>query len=127
MVVALKIRSNSRIFKEEKERLLNEIEELSKTAHVRGEEAKIHPLDKDKIESQINAKLNDSDWAIIMALYEEPAIDNRLLSEKVFLSYEGVRSSLKKMYGLFELSGGGKLMRFELLRLALKYSSSSAE
>lgn len=60
-------------------------------------------LDKKKIESTINTSLNQSDWDILNALYNNPAIGNKEIAETVFLSVEGVRSSLKKMYRFFNI------------------------
>lgn len=60
-------------------------------------------LDKERIESTINLPLNQSDWDILNALYNNPAIGNKEIANVVFLSVEGVRSSLKKMYRFFDI------------------------
>lgn len=60
-------------------------------------------LDKKKIEESISAKLNESDWKIVRHIIKYPSISNNELSELVSLSVEGCRSSLKKMYRLFDI------------------------
>tara|TARA_B100000809_G_scaffold261520_1_gene310590 strand:- start:1087 stop:2679 length:1593 start_codon:yes stop_codon:yes gene_type:complete len=66
-------------------------------------EQKIVQLDKVMLEKHIQANLNESDWAIVQVLYENPAISNKVLAERIVLSVEGTKSSLKKMYSLFEI------------------------
>jgi hypothetical protein len=66
-------------------------------------EQKIVEIDKVLLEKHIQANLNESDWAIIQILYENPAISNKVLAERIALSVEGAKSSLKKMYSLFEI------------------------
>ena len=67
-------------------------------------ERKEFQLEKELLEKEIDAKLNESDWLIIQALYKNPAQSNKELADKVALSVEGTRSSLKKMYRLFEIA-----------------------
>jgi DNA-binding MarR family transcriptional regulator len=60
-------------------------------------------IDRVVIENYIEANLNESDWAIMKALYDNPAISNKVLADQISLSVEGAKSSLKKMYSLFEI------------------------
>ena len=60
-------------------------------------------LNKEKIEESVSAKLNETDWKIIDQIIKNPSISNNELSELVSLSVEGCRSSLKKMYRLFDI------------------------
>tara|TARA_B100000809_G_C15131040_1_gene528419 strand:- start:335 stop:2404 length:2070 start_codon:yes stop_codon:yes gene_type:complete len=60
-------------------------------------------LDRVKIESAANNKLNESDWKILNILYNNPSIINNAIAKKVNLSVEGTSSSLQKMYRLFKL------------------------
>lgn len=89
----------------EKEALLQKIEMLKVEANINLTTSiaqNKHPqLDKKRIETAINSSLNKSDWNILNALYNNPAIGNKEIADAVSLSVEGVRSSLKKMYSFF--------------------------
>lgn len=103
--VALVLRNRKN--RNEQTKLLAEIENLKKqgaalnTTELANNE-KIS-LNKEKIEESISAKLNETDWKIIDQMIKNPSISNNELSELVSLSVEGTRSSLKKMYRLFEV------------------------
>tara|TARA_B100000809_G_scaffold257113_1_gene298136 strand:- start:1697 stop:2431 length:735 start_codon:yes stop_codon:yes gene_type:complete len=60
-------------------------------------------LNKHKIEKQQAIKLNDSDWKIINTIMNNSTISNKELANQVALSVEGTRSSLKKMYRIFDI------------------------
>ena len=81
-------------------------------------------LDRNAIESKCNSSLNDTDWKILTLLVDEPTMTNAQLAEAVFLSYEGVRSSLKRLYLAFDLSNtpGKNSLRMKLILSALSYS-----
>ena len=89
----------------EREVLLQEIKLLKAEKHIDLTKAISNngdsQLDKEKIETAINNPLNPSDWKILNALYQNPAIGNKEIADVVSLSIEGVRSSLKKMYSFF--------------------------
>jgi tetratricopeptide (TPR) repeat protein len=63
-------------------------------------------LDKKKIEAYLGKALGDSSWDILNAIYNDPSISNREIAEEVFLSVEGVSSSLRRMYRSFKVSSG---------------------
>ena len=83
-------------------------------------------LSRKSIEKKINAELNETDWTVLTSLVDKPTLSNSELAEIVFLSYDGVRSSLKRLYSLFDLSKSteksGILMK--LIFAALTYSNS---
>jgi hypothetical protein len=60
-------------------------------------------LNKHQIEKQLAIKLNDSDWKIINTIMNNSTISNKELANQVALSLEGTRSSLKKMYRIFNI------------------------
>ena len=81
-------------------------------------------LNKEKIEKEIGTSLNLTDWNILTALYNNPTITNKELSETVNLSVAGVRSSLQKMYKIFNLEKSKGEMRLSLIVVASKISIS---
>ncbi|NQX98531.1 MAG: winged helix-turn-helix domain-containing protein, partial [Flavobacteriales bacterium] len=104
--VFLRIRFIKRLA--EKKLLLQEIkllktETVIKKAVNSSESNKQFELDKSKIEISIGASLNQSDWKILTTLYLNPVISNKEISAQVFLSIAGVRSSLGKLYRLFDI------------------------
>lgn len=68
-----------------------------------GKDLTVHKLEKEKITAQIGATLNDTDWNLLQALIENPNASNKLIASQISISHEGVRSSLKKMYKLFQI------------------------
>lgn len=78
-------------------------------------------LDREKIESTIKTSLNPSDWDILNTLYHNPAIGNKEIADIVNLSVEGVRSSLKKMYRIFDIEKSAN-QRVLLVIEAAKFS-----
>ena len=110
--------------KNERKRLLNELNELkSKSNSVIDIENEDKPkLDKEKIETFIGATLNPTDWQILNHLYENPSLTAKELGEKISLSTHGIYSSLKKMYGLFDLQKKNENQRLALVIMALKIS-----
>lgn len=105
ILVALVLRNRKN--RNEQIKLLAEIENLKEQgiALNTSELAKTKDisLNKEKIEKSIVAKLNETDWKIINQIIKNPSISNNELSELVSLSVEGTRSSLKKMYRLFDI------------------------
>lgn len=80
-------------------------------------------LNKEKIETSIQAKLGDTSWNILQLLVENPAISNREIAELLFLSQEGVSSSLRRMYDTFDIqSGSSKNHKIALLSKAVELS-----
>ncbi|WP_375238771.1 winged helix-turn-helix transcriptional regulator [Aurantibacter sp.] len=72
-------------------------------------------INKKEIETQMECKLNDTDWSILNTLIDNPIISNKVLSQKVHLSIAGVRSSLKKMYSIFGIDNSYRDKRILLV------------
>jgi len=111
----------------EKEGLLQEIrllkiESVIKTAS--NDELKEQMvLDKVKIEESISNTLNPSDWSILQTLFDNPAIGNGEIADRVALSVPGVRSSLQKMYRFFKIDKSSN-QRMLLVMEATKISNN---
>ncbi len=112
----------------EKQTLLNQLDKL-KSAVVKDLVLADGPTNtptpdiyRHQIEHNLSAKLNDTDWAILLALYQTPVITNKDLAEKVNRSFEGVRSSLKKMYRLFGLNDTKGNRKAALIIKAIEFS-----
>ena len=123
------IRSKYRLLFDEKATLLKEIKVLKDNSMFKTitSEAPLNNsviLNKDKLETRINNKLNETDWKILNLLYDDPIIMNKILAQKVSLSLEGVSSSLRKMYRLFEIKDG-KNKKIALLLESIRISSKN--
>jgi tetratricopeptide (TPR) repeat protein len=124
-VVVLWIRQNSS--EKEKTVLLHQIELIKERAatqfiSVEGRR-KGMKLDKGKLETHLGTALGESSWNILTAIYEKPTISNREIAQQVFLSLEGVSSSLRRMYRSFEVtSGSSKNLKVALVTKAIKIS-----
>lgn len=79
-------------------------------------------LNREKIESFINRKLNDTDWNVLNILLKEPDISNKEIAEKAFLSVDGIGSSLRRMYLYFDIKES-KYKKISLITEAIKASS----
>jgi tetratricopeptide (TPR) repeat protein len=121
----LKIRSHNR----DRSILLEEIERLKQKGLLAqvslSAKQTLTGLDKEKTEKTIGAKLNETDWSILSALYENPFISNNDLSDKVSRSLEGVSSSLRKMYTHFDITERSN-KKLELLKQVLRISSDES-
>ena len=80
-------------------------------------------LDREKIEQSINRKLNETDWKVLNVLLEDPVITNKEIADKVFLSVDGVGSSLRRMYEYFNIKES-KYKKVSLLLETIKRSNS---
>ena len=60
-------------------------------------------IDNHEIEQIFNDKLNETDIIILNIIYNDHSLPIKQIGEKMNLSYEGVRSALKKMYRLFDV------------------------
>ncbi len=83
-------------------------------------------LDKEKIESEISKPLNPSDWKILNVLCENPTITNRAIADEVGLSIQGVNSSLKKMYQLFDLKKQKENQRIAMVAKCIRLSQAQS-
>jgi hypothetical protein len=60
-------------------------------------------LNLELLEHYINQKLNKTDWNVLNELAQDPIISNKMIAEKIFMSVEGVSSSLRRMYIYFDI------------------------
>ena len=121
----LKSRNKLKLLLKEIQLLKENLAEKSFVSDTVNSEKKLR-LDKDRIQKKIEAKLNETDWNILCNLVENPSINNKELASQICLSYEGVRSSLKKLYSLFDLrKDSGKNIRMELVIQALRCSQNN--
>lgn len=89
----------------EKNKILSELKIVKAETIIKKSVDELTPINinKEKIDLASHGKLNETDWKIINVLYKTPIITNKALAENVCLSIDGVRSSLRKMYGLFDI------------------------
>ena len=80
-------------------------------------------LDKARIEEYLGAQLGESSWAILNIIFKNPSVTNKAIAEEVFLSVEGVSSSLRRMYKSFGVqSKNSKNLKVALVTKAVKIS-----
>ena len=85
-------------------------------------------LDKDRIEEHLKTNLGETQWGIITAIYENPSISNNELAEKLFLSSDGLRTSLKRLYKSFGIeTSGGRNKKVSLLMKTVQISLNNSE
>jgi tetratricopeptide (TPR) repeat protein len=82
-------------------------------------------LVREKIEHSINRKLNETDWKVLNLLLEDPVITNKEIAEKIFLSVDGISSSLRRMYEYFDIKES-KYKKISLLLEGIKLSNNSS-
>jgi tetratricopeptide (TPR) repeat protein len=109
--------------RKKRDELLQEIEKL-KNSEVNTLVVNPHEfqLVREKIESFIQRKLNDTDWNVLNILLKEPDISNKELAEKAFMSVDGIGSSLRRMYLYFDIKES-KYKKISLITEAIKASS----
>ena len=78
-------------------------------------------LSKEKIQISINRKLNKTDWSVLNVLLQNPEASNKEIAEKVFLSIDGIGSSLRRMYQFFDLKQT-KYKKVLLIKRAIEIS-----
>ena len=81
-------------------------------------------LSKEKIQTGINRKLNKTDWSVLNVLLNNPEASNKEISEKVFLSIDGIGSSLRRMYQFFDLKET-KYKKVLLIKKAIEISNNN--
>lgn len=110
----------------QKQQLLSEIEELKRN---KGTDISIDQgtfsLNRSRLEMHIGKNLNETDWSVLNSLLKDPGISNKDLAKHVFLSVDGVGSSLRRMYELFNIKES-KYMKITLLMEAIKLSKTDA-
>ena len=81
-------------------------------------------LDKNKIELYIDKKLNKTDWEVLNILLKNPEISNKAISDLVFLSIDGIGSSLRRMYVYFDITETN-YKKVVLIKKAIEISNSN--
>jgi len=105
--------------------LLDKIEELkSKANNNLLVDSNKFELNKEKIELAINRNLNETDWKVLNLLLDDPVITNKEIAEKVFMSVDGIGSSLRRMYEYFNIKES-KYKKISLLLEGIKISNNS--
>lgn len=110
----------------QKQELLTEIEQLkrNKEADISIEQGDFN-LNRKRLEKHVGRSLNETDWTVLNVLLKNPVISNKDLAKSVFLSVDGVGSSLRRMYELFNIKES-KYMKIMLLMETIKISKSSS-
>mgnify|MGYP003774659191 FL=1 len=117
-IVNIKRRHNDR-----RDELMCEIEELHRNSgHTLVLETPILELNRTLLDKALDRTLNDTDWNVLNILLNDPAMTNRSIAEKAHLSVDGIGSSLRRMYGYFEIKET-KYKKMALLHAAMKVSS----
>jgi tetratricopeptide (TPR) repeat protein len=117
-IVNIKRRHNDR-----RDELMCEIAELHRNSgHTLVLETPVLELNRTLLEKAIGRTLNDTDWNVLNILLEDPAMTNRNIADKAHLSIDGIGSSLRRMYGYFEIMET-KYKKMALLHAAMKVSS----
>ena len=80
-------------------------------------------FDRSQLESSIGRALNDTDWKVLSILLNDPSITNAQIAEKAFKSVDGIGSSLRRMYGYFEVKET-KYKKIALLHTAMRLSEN---
>jgi hypothetical protein len=126
IIIGLTLRLRLIKIQAEKKYLLKEIQMLKSEAVISmksSNNSKLNGLlNRKKIEAEIDGVLNDSDWSVLTLLCEKPTINNREISEQVSLSFDGVRSSLRKMYRIFKIQNTNEHQRTALVIEAFRIS-----
>ena len=81
-------------------------------------------LNQERIQESINRKLNKTDWSVLNVLLNNPEARNKEISEKVFLSIDGIGSSLRRMYSFFKLKET-KYKKVLLIKKAIEISNNN--
>jgi len=83
----------------------------------------IFKFNKVIVEQSIGRKLNETDWKVLTILLEDPTYSNRDIAEKAYMSFDGIGSSLKRMYQYFEIKET-KYRKIALIREVIDRSKS---
>jgi len=82
-------------------------------------------LNRKRIESHIDKKLNETNWKVLNILLGDPVITNKEIAEKAFMSVDGIGSSLRRMYEYFDIKET-KYKKISLLLEVIKISNKPA-
>ena len=78
-------------------------------------------LNRDRIENSLGRSLNETDWNVLNLLLDAPTITNAKLADRACLSVDGIGSSLRRMYGYFDITET-KYKKIALLHAAITIS-----
>lgn len=115
------MRNRAQAHKKEQARLLAEIEQLKARGRAVVPSGNFS-LNKAALEAHIGRHLNETDWKVLNILVDNPVISNKELAAEAFLSVDGIGSSLRRMYELFQI-GESRYMKTSLLMEAIKVSN----
>lgn len=105
--------------------LIEEIEILKRSTHaINSVKTENFVLNRTEVENAINRKLNETDWSVLNVLSQNPVISNKELAEKVFMSVDGIGSSLRRMYDYFDIEDS-KYKKTDLIRKVIQLSNKS--
>ena len=79
-------------------------------------------LSRSKIEDAIGRGLNDTDWKVLQTIQADPVISNAKIAEHVFLSVDGIGSSLRRMYDYFGIKDSN-YKKISLVMKSIEYSN----
>lgn len=103
-----------------RQQLLDEIESLkSSDRHLLA--PAFESLNQGQLEKAIGRTLNQTDWNVLNLLFDNPTMTNAHLAERAFLSIDGIGSSLRRMYGYFNITET-KYKKIALLHAAVTMS-----
>ncbi len=105
------------------EKLVEEIKKLKESGiKITAGTAEAFELSREKIEKFIQRKLNETDWNVLNVLSQNPIISNKEIARQVYLSVDGIGSSLRRMYDYFEIEES-KYKKTDLIRKAIQISN----
>lgn len=86
----------------------------------------VESLHRKSIENSIGRSLNETDWNVLNLLLDVPTITNAKLADKACLSVDGIGSSLRRMYGYFNITET-KYKKIALLHAAITISKEGEQ
>jgi DNA-binding CsgD family transcriptional regulator len=81
-------------------------------------------LSKKEWESLLDTELRDTEYRLLCLLASEPDLGNAQLAERLFLSQDGMRNALKRLYQIFHVETDGENKRVSLVLRILSYKLS---
>jgi len=82
----------------------------------------VFELNHTRLNQALGRTLNETDWKVLNILLYHPALTKCGIAEKANLSVDGIGSSLRRMYGYFEVQET-KYKKMALLHSAMKISA----
>ena len=122
VVFILKMRATQ---EKKRQQLLDEIQNLT-SAERNMPIATFESLNRDRIENSIGRPLNETDWNVLNLLLDAPTITNAKLADRACLRVDGIGSSLRRMYGYFDITET-KYKKIALLHAAITISKEGKQ